>query len=377
MSALAQAAEAAGALALSVEVAEGRVTLEGAADAFGLEGAARSGLLSDFTERVAPADRRALAVFEREGVGDVRVRLISEDGRVRYARLRGRGEAGRWIGLVLPAGRAGADARERADAEAALTDAVATGAVIAHYQPIVALADRRLAGFEALARWDRPGEGVLGPDDFIPLAGDMDLLGAIGEGVRAAAAQDLSAWRAARGPLRELFVSANADAREIAAPGFAETLIETVAASGVPRGAYKLEIAETEVMRDPEACLATLTRLREAGIALVLDDFGTGWSSLARLDRFPFDVIKVDQYFVRAARSDEQARRVIESVVSLARNYSNLVVAEGVEDEAAAELVAELGCDYAQGFMFAGALAPGAAAVAARDGLPGRASAPD
>lgn len=376
MSAFAEAAEAARALALHIDIASDRIQLVGDVGAFGLVEVAGHLSLSAFYERVAGPDRPALSLFEREGEGDARIRLIGDDGRVRYVRLLGRGSSERWTGLVLPAGATPDGARDRVDAEHALTGAVVAGEIAAYYQPIVALSDRRLAGFEALARWERPGEGVLGPDSFMGLAVELDLIGEIGRLVRAAASADLSVWRSARPGLRECFVSVNATASELAAPGFSETIITLAESSGAPRDAFKLEISETEMMRDPDLCLAALNVLRDAGVGLVLDDFGTGYSSLARLDRFPFDVIKIDQYFVRAAQADPSARTTIRSVVTLARNYSNLVVAEGVETEDSASLVQELGCDYAQGFLFSGALAPDLAAEAVHAGLGSRCAPP-
>ena len=376
LEALSAAARAAGALALSVDVGSDHIVFVGDASVFRLTDTATAGSLSRFHDRVAGPDRRALELFELDGPGDVRVRLIGEDGRVRYARLLGRGRNGCWTGLLLPAGAAPDGARDRVEAEHALTRAVRRGEIVAHYQPIVALADRRLAGFEALARWDRPGAGVLTPDAFIGLAGELGLMGEMGRQVRASAAADLNAWRFSRAGLKECFVSVNATASELADPTFVETVLALAEGAGAPRGAYKLEISETEMMRDPDACLERLNALRAGGVGLVLDDFGTGYSSLARLNRFPFDVIKVDQYFVRAAQIDPSARTTIRSVVTLARNFSNLVVAEGVETEDSAALCAELGCDYAQGFLFAGALAPARAAEAIHDGLGARCSAP-
>ena len=138
--------------------------------------------------------------------------------------------------------------------------------------------------------------------------------------------------------------------------------------AGLPPGGFKLEINETELMSDPDTVSAVCRTLKSAGIALVLDDFGTGYSSLARLDRLPFDILKIDQYFIRAMMSDLSARAIVSSVVRLARNYAMVVVAEGVETKDMAECAAEQGCDFAQGFHYAGALEPDAAAACVRSG---------
>jgi EAL domain-containing protein (putative c-di-GMP-specific phosphodiesterase class I) len=149
-------------------------------------------------------------------------------------------------------------------------------------------------------------------------------------------------------------------------------LLEAVQGAGLPRGGFKLEVNETDVMLDPDAAEKTLNAVRDQGVPIVLDDFGTGYSSLARLDRFAFDVVKLDQYFIRAALTDGSARSIISSVVRIAESYGMLVVAEGVETEAARTLCLELGCDYGQGFHYAPALSPQDAARAVTHGLKAR-----
>jgi EAL domain-containing protein (putative c-di-GMP-specific phosphodiesterase class I) len=191
----------------------------------------------------------------------------------------------------------------------------------------------------------------------------------VGESVRAMAALDLSAWHAAYSGALDLFVTANATATEVSAPDFADRLLEAVRAARLPAGGFKLEVNETDVMLDPDAAERTLNAVRDQGVPIVLDDFGTGYSSLARLDRFAFDVVKLDQYFIRAALTDGSARSIISSVVRIAESYGMLVVAEGVETEAAQALCLDLGCDYGQGFLYAQALAPQDAAQAVTAGL--------
>jgi len=274
-------------------------------------------------------------------------------------------------GLVLPAGRFSVDARDQLDRETRISDAVECGEILAHYQPIIALETGALAGFEALARWDRPGVGIIGPDDFLSLADDMDLLGEIGDRVREMAARDLAAWRqtAAHAPL---FMAANASVGELLADGFADRLIAAISKAGLRAGTYKLEIAETEIMREPDRAAAVITQLKAAGIQIALDDFGTGYSSLSRLDQFSFDTVKIDRYFVRAMATSASATKVVESVLQLAKHYGMTVVAEGIESAETAEQLAAMGCDYGQGFRYAGAVAPELAAEIVRSGLTGR-----
>lgn len=374
--AFSSAALAAGALALEWDAATETLTLSGDASAMGLSGAATAGRLAALGERLAPGDRGALEALSAGRALDVRLRLVGEDRRLRLIRLIGRSEAGVWRGLILPAGLTPEDGLERLDLEADLRAALEAGAITAHHQPIVSLKDRRLAGFEALARWVRPDASVMRADDFMPLALELGLAGQIGKAVRAAAAADAAAWRALAPDAGALFVAANATAGEICDPGFADALIATVEAAALPAHAFKLEITETEIMRDPDAAERAMQALKSAGFSLALDDFGTGYSSLARLDRFPFDTVKIDRYFIRAAGADASARAIISSVVRIAHSYGMGVVAEGVETEADAVLSAELGCDLAQGFRFARALSGDAAGEAVLSGVAGRFLAP-
>ena len=369
------AARAAGALALEARGADLR--LEGDVGRLGLAGVQAAGLLSGLDARVAPGDRPVLAALQEGRRLDTRLRLIGEDGRLRYARLIGApDEDGAWRGLLLPAGASPDGGLAALDLETALRQALTDGAVLAHHQPVIALETGKLAGFEALARWERPDGGVLGPDSFMAMAGDHGLIAPIGDAVRACAARDASAWRIARPKARDLFVAANATASELCAPDFASRLIAEVEAADLPAHAFKLEISETEVMRDPEAAETAMKALRKAGFSLVLDDFGTGYSSLSRLDRFPFDTVKIDQYFTRLAETDPSARTIIAGVVRIARSYSMTIVAEGIETDAAAALCKELGCDFGQGFRFSQALAPEDAAEAVLFGMEGRFKAP-
>ena len=370
------AALAAGALAVEWDTPSGRLTLSGDAVAMGLSGAAKTGRLDALGAHLAPGDRPALEALAAGRDLDVRLRLVGEDRRLRLIRLIGRSHAGVWRGLILPAGATPEDGLERLDLEAGLRAALEAGAITAHHQPIVSLKDRRLAGFEALARWVRPDASIMRADDFMPLALELGVAGEIGKAVRAAAAADAAAWRALAPEADALFVAANATAGEICDPGFADALIATVEAAGLPARAFKLEITETEIMRDPDAAERAMLALKSAGFSLALDDFGTGYSSLARLDRFPFDTVKIDGYFIRAAASDASARAIIASVVRIAHSYAMGVVAEGVESEANAALCAELGCDLAQGFRFARALSGEAAGEAVVTGVDGRFLAP-
>ena len=369
--ALARAAEAAGALAIELDLVSGRASLTGATGAFGLSGAGAG----NFLECVAPSDRKALA-GQDEGQVDLRLRLAPPGAEVRYVRLVGIRQGDAITALLLPAGTGPGTALSTLDAEAALTAGLENREIIAHFQPIIALEGEYLAGFEALARWHRPGLGIMGPDDFLFLADRLGLMGEVGDQVRACAARELAGWFSSADTAPDVYVSANAGVGELLADGFVDTLAAALESAKVPRGRYRLEITETEIMRDPDNAAAVLHAVKASGVKLVLDDFGTGYSSLSRLDRFPFDVIKIDQYFVRSMIADASARAITASVVKLARNLGMTIVAEGVETAEMADLVAEMGCDFAQGFHYAGALDPQSAALAVANGLPGRFAGP-
>lgn len=364
---LAKAAEAAGALAIELDLESGKARFSGAAQAFGLT----CNGVGDFLDCVAPSDRKALAE-QKEGPVDLRLRLAPPGGEVRYVRLLGHRKGDGVTALLLPAGTGPGTTLSTLDAEAALTAGLEAHEIIAHYQPIIALDGEYLAGFEALARWHRPGLGVMGPDDFLFLADRLGLMGQVGDQVRGSAADNLARWFSDAPAAPDIYVSANASVGELFSDGFVETLAAALESAKVPRGRYRLEITETEIMRDPDRAAELLHAVKASGVKLVLDDFGTGYSSLSRLDRFPFDVIKIDQYFVRSMLADASARAITASVVKLARNLGMTIIAEGVETAEMADLVAEMGCDFAQGFHYAGALDPQAAGLAVRQGLSGR-----
>lgn len=368
-------ARAAGALAFTVDQAHNRIAFSGETGLFGL--ASPDMDWPDFMARLGPADQANLEqAFEGNHI-DLRVRLIGDDGAVAYARLLGRRVADRrFEGLMTPAGRTGEGAL-RIREEHALANGVEAGEVLAYYQPIIALETGRLAGFEALARWERPGLGVLAPDDFLDMADELDLLDRISNRVRASAAEDLSSWRTAYEHARRLFVAANATVSELISPSFATDLLTQINRAQLPPGSFKLEIAETEIMRDPERAAQAMAVLSDGGVALSLDDFGTGYSSLARLEMLPFNVVKIDRYFVRALAGNDSAGTVVKSVIQLARHFEMSVVAEGVETRETADELRAMGCEYAQGFRYAGALSPVAAVRAIQEGIAGRFLPPD
>src|SRR5438067_5388787 len=219
------------------------------------------------------------------------------------------------------------------------------------YQPIVWLEDRSVAGFEALLRWDHPKMGRLSPSDFIPLAEETGLIIDLGLFVLDRTARQLASWQRATRLRYPLFASVNISSRQLLRHDLIQDLRTVLSRSAVARGTLKLELTESLIMENPEYAAQMLTRMRDLGVGLSLDDFGTGHSSLAYLQRFPFDTIKIDQSFVRT--NGKGSRPVIlRSIVSLAHDLGMEVVAEGAETDSDAVELYQLGCEYAQGYHF-------------------------
>lgn len=220
------------------------------------------------------------------------------------------------------------------------------------YQPIVALADRSVAGFEALLRWRHPARGLLAPGDFVPAAEETGAIVPIGGWVLERACAALSAL-ARDGSGASGYLTVNLSARQLAEPRLVERLAETLEATGAPAERLVLEITESALMEDPEAARGTLTRIRDLGVRLFLDDFGTGYSSLSYLHRFPLAGVKLDRSFVASMLSDPVSSKIVRAVAGLARQLELGAVAEGIEEEAQAAALAELGFEHGQGYLFA------------------------
>jgi diguanylate cyclase (GGDEF)-like protein/PAS domain S-box-containing protein len=219
------------------------------------------------------------------------------------------------------------------------------------YQPIVRLEDRLIAGFEALARWDHPKMGRMTPADFIAIAEESGLIVELGMFALERAARQLSEWQRAARARRPLFASVNVSSRQLLRHDLIHDLRTVLGRYPVTRGTLKLELTESLVMENPEHAAQMLVRMRELGAGLALDDFGTGHSSLAYLQRFPFDTIKIDQSFVRTTTRGTRPV-ILRSIIALARDLGMETVAEGAETDSDAIELYHLGCDYAQGFAF-------------------------
>lgn len=241
---------------------------------------------------------------------------------------------------------------DRLTIESELRRAIEREEIKVLYQPIVRLEDRAIAGFEALARWDHPKLGRLSPADFISIAEEIGLIVDLGLFVLDRAAKQLSQWQAGMPRHSEpIFCSVNVSSRQLLRHDLIQDLRGVLGRTALARGTLKLEITESLVMENPEHAAQMLTRIKELGAGLSLDDFGTGHSSLAYLQRFPFDTIKIDQSFVRTTSRGTRPV-ILRSIISLAHDLGMEAVAEGAETDSDAVELYQLGCEYAQGFAF-------------------------
>ncbi|HLA21343.1 MAG TPA: EAL domain-containing protein, partial [Pseudolabrys sp.] len=240
---------------------------------------------------------------------------------------------------------------DRLTMESELRRAIERQEIKVLYQPIVRLEDRAIAGFEALARWDHPKMGRLSPAEFISIAEEIGLIVDLGLFVLDHTAKQLATWQAANRSGEPVFASVNVSSRQLLRHDLIQDLRGVLGRTTLARGTLKLEITESLVMENPEHAAQILTRIRELGAGLSLDDFGTGHSSLAYLQRFPFDTIKIDQSFVRTtARGTRPV--ILRSIIAMAHDLGMEVVAEGAETDSDAVELYQLGCEYAQGFAF-------------------------
>ncbi len=240
---------------------------------------------------------------------------------------------------------------ERIDLENDLRRAIEHDEFRLHYQPLVDLATGAIVGFEALVRWQHPTRGFVPPLAFIPLAEETGLIGSIGRWVLETACRQAFAWRAAGAGGTPLVMSVNLSARQFAQADLVDSIAEILAASHLDPGSLELEITESVVMDQSETGIRALRRLRDLGVRLVLDDFGTGFSSLAYLKHLPLDTIKIDRSFV-AGLADGADRSIVEAVIALAHGLHIGVVAEGIETEDQRRTLQDLGCDLGQGYLF-------------------------
>lgn len=227
----------------------------------------------------------------------------------------------------------------------------------AHFQPKMNLVTGRVEAAEALARWIRPDRTIISPSRFIPAAEESGLIGPLADAILREACWKAAGWARAGAPAK---ISVNVSALQFRDDRFAENVLHIVRHAGLSPSFLELEVTESVAMEDPERALKLIEPLRAAGIRFAIDDFGCGHSSLAALSKLPFDVIKIDQQFVRALKhNDMQAAAIIEMILALASTLNLDVVAEGIERREQAEFLLARGCTWGQGFLYGAAVTAG------------------
>jgi predicted signal transduction protein with EAL and GGDEF domain len=241
------------------------------------------------------------------------------------------------------------EVEDRLAIEAGLRVAVKAGQMRLVYQPIVCLSDRRIVGCEALLRWTHPEQGDVSPAEFIPVAERSGLIVPIGQWVMNTACDDMLSLH----PEHGVYVSVNVSARQLIGCGFGDWVEEVLARTGLPPRALTVEVTEGALMDDLLLIRTAFDQLRSRGVKVAIDDFGTGYSSLARLQHLPVDVIKLDRAFVAAIDSRGQACGMAAAILQMGVAIGADVVAEGVETEAEAATLVDLGYTAGQGYLFA------------------------
>ena len=244
-----------------------------------------------------------------------------------------------------------ARALTRLKAETELHHAVDRREFVVYYQPMVDLRTGRITELEALVRW-QARQRIVPPLEFIPLAEETGLIVPIGSYVLAEACRQLRAWQAQFSRSTPLSMSVNLSVREFTQASFVSRVEETIRATGIDPRLLRLEITESIAIEDKQPTLEMLAALRQLGVRIYLDDFGTGYSSLGYLHQWPLDAIKIDRTFVTRMHAEPTHLQLVRTVRALASNIGVAAVAEGVETEAQLATLREIGCEYAQGYLF-------------------------
>jgi diguanylate cyclase (GGDEF)-like protein len=237
--------------------------------------------------------------------------------------------------------------------EAELRRALERGQFVVCFQPVVDVHRGQVCQVEALLRWQHPERGLIGPGEFIPVAEETGLIIPIGRWVLSEACRQLREWQVEDPKGAPAVVGVNLSPRQFQDPNLVDEVARVLAETGLNPASLELEVTEAVMMPDLDLAVETLGRLKALGVRIALDDFGSGYSSLAYLARLPIDTIKVDRSFVAQVLDSPASRAVVRAVVGFGAQFGMTVVAEGVETEAQFRQVQALGCGYAQGYYFA------------------------
>lgn len=300
-------------------------------------------------QEVRPATSIGIAMFPDDG-GDTGELIRAADIAMYKAKSRGNNRY-EFFSQAL-----GDEVLHKLQLEASLRQALENREFVLHYQPIVAAATRRLVRTEALLRWSPPGRELQTADRFILVAEESGLIEPIGDWVLHAACQQWQAWRSH--DLASVKIAVNLSARQLAKRGLVERIAGELAKAGMPPSCLELELTETTIMQESEAAAGVLEELHALGVGLSLDDFGTAYSSLSRLQAFPIDRVKIDRSFIREIPEDPDSVALTAAVIAMTHSLGLEVVAEGVETQEQLDVLVEQDCDEIQGHHFSPAVPP-------------------
>ncbi|HWZ70037.1 MAG TPA: EAL domain-containing protein [Casimicrobiaceae bacterium] len=244
-----------------------------------------------------------------------------------------------------------AGARNRLLMENALFHAIERKELLLHYQPLISAKTGRLAGVEALVRWQHPEYGLVSPGEFIPIAEETGLIDAIGEWVLRTACKQMNYWYSCGVP--KISLSVNLSSRQLRQENLASTIKKVLTDTSFDPQNLELELTESFLMDDVSRSKSILAELKSLGVTIALDDFGTGYSSLSYLKGFPLDTLKIDRTFIAELMTSEANASIVRATIGLAKGLCLKTVAEGVETRAQADFLVKQGCDVLQGFLFA------------------------
>ncbi len=236
--------------------------------------------------------------------------------------------------------------------ECDLRQAVKCNQFFLEYQPIVRIATGQVEGFEALCRWKHPRGESVGPDTFVPVIESLGLIGHLGRNVLILACEDAKEWNRIRPNGKDVCVTVNCSSGEFSQANFKNDLLATIVQAGIDPRLLKIEVTESTLMQNPEQIRQIVSELRGRGIRIGIDDFGTGYSSLAYLHRLPLDLLKIDKSFVQNMLFCGETREIVRTIITLAQNLNLDIVAEGVETPEQHQLLFDMGCTHAQGYLF-------------------------
>ena len=260
--------------------------------------------------------------------------------------------------MVMYSSEMSAGARNRLSMENALFQAIGRGELRLHYQPQISARTGRLAGVEALIRWQHPEQGLVLPGQFIPIAEETGLIGAIGEWVLDAACMQMRTWY--RRGLPRIPVAVNLSSRQFRQQPLVGTIRAALERSGLEPELLEVELTESLLMDDVTRSKSVLAEVKALGVSIALDDFGTGCSSLSYLRGFQLDTLKIDRTFTAELPGSEVNASIVRATIGLAKGLRLRTIAEGVETRAQADFLAQHGCDLLQGYLFARPMAPDA-----------------